>query len=131
MNSVLLTVARVLAAVAGLLALVAAISSIPATVAAGSGTAMVETWRTIGFFTFAALFGYLAVRPHSVGIWLIVLANKLALTIAALLFGPGADGAMTSALWDGALVVILGAGTTLALLSMRSKSGTSAQGNDS
>jgi len=75
---------------------------------------MPEIWRTIGFATFAALFGYLAARPQAIGLWGTVLANKVALTVAALVVGrrPGAD---ESAAWDGALVVILGIGLALVI----------------
>ncbi|GAA1847007.1 hypothetical protein [Asanoa iriomotensis] len=97
--------ARVLAGVAAVLALGAFISGLDVK----DGTTMVEMWRTIGFATFAALFAYLAARPAAVGVWAIVLANKLALTIAAVAYGSG-----EAAIWDGILVVLLAAGLALA-----------------
>ncbi|MEV0716379.1 hypothetical protein [Asanoa sp. NPDC050611] len=108
-------IARALAGVAALLALVAFASGVSAVAGAGDEAAMVETWRSVGFGTFAALFAYLAVRPAAVGLWVIVLANKLALTIAAVAYGSDVVGAVDSAIWDGALVVLLSAGLTLVL----------------
>lgn len=115
----LVITARILAAIASALALLAAVSGIGVAAASPSETVMVESWRTVGFFTFAALFAYLAFRPaQSVALWVIVLANKLVLTITALLLGSAA-GAATSAAWDGALVLILAVGLVLVLVARR------------
>lgn len=81
---------------------------------------MVETWRAVGFMTFAALFAWLAVRPYaSLTVWLIVLGNKLALTIIGLSFGGDVPGALQAALWDGVLVVLLGGGLIAAMIARR------------
>jgi len=88
-------------------ALVAAVSAVPVVRAAGPGTRFVEVWRGYGFATFAVLFAVLALRPHvSRGVWLAVLANKLALTVTAVawLDVPGARQVLW---WDGGLTVLL------------------------
>ena len=121
----LVVTARVLAAIAAALALLAAVSGIGVAAASPIDTVMVESWRTVGFFTFAALFAYLAFRPTSVTVWVIVLANKLVLTVTALLLGSATGGAMSGA-WDGALVLILAAGLVLVLMARR-QSGEGAQ----
>lgn len=115
MTSPFMRIARVLAGVAALLALGAFVAGISAVTEAGDDVAMVETWRSVGFATFAALFAYLALRPAAVGVWAIVLANKLALTIAAMAYGSDIAGATDSLIWDGVLVVLLAAGLTLVL----------------
>lgn len=125
MRSTLTTIARVLAAVAAALALVAAVSGFATLAWTSEATIMVETWRTVGFFTFAALFAYLAARPASTALWLIVLGNKLVLTVSALALGPAASGAMTSALWDGLLVLLLAAGLSAKLIAAQQSAGGS------
>jgi hypothetical protein len=115
--------ARVLAGVAAVLAVGAFIAGIPAAAGAGASAAMVETWRTVGFATFAALFAYLAVRPGAVGVWAIAVANKLALTIAAVSYGPGVAGTTDSVIWDGALTVLLVGGLACAMLDARRTAG--------
>lgn len=104
---------RVLMALASVSAAVATITDIPTVTAAPSSTLVVEIWRLFGFGLFTGLFALLAIRPHGQrGLWELVIANKLALSIAgACLVArgefPGASSALT---WDGTLVVLLAAG---------------------
>jgi hypothetical protein len=88
----------------------AVISDVPTVLAAGRGTAVVETWRLYGFFLFTGLFACLAVRPHGHrGIWELVIANKLALTITGVAFvwHGGITGGADVVIWDGSLTVVL------------------------
>lgn len=72
-------------------------------------TLTVETWRVVGFFTFAALFGLLARRPQNRDVWNIVLANKLALSIIGVLYMAqgGVQGASDLVIFDGTITVLL------------------------
>ena len=72
-------------------------------------TLTVETWRVVGFFTFAALFGLLARRPNNRDVWNIVLANKLALSIIGVLYmvKGGIQGANDLVTFDGTITVLL------------------------
>lgn len=76
----------------------------------------VETWRMIGFFTFAGLFAYLARSPQSSrALWGIVIANKLALTIAGLLYvGRAVPGASDFVTFDGTITAFLIVASVLA-----------------
>lgn len=74
------------------------------------GTLAVETWRTIGFFTFSALFSLLAKKPDSSrDLWGIIIANKLALTIIGVLYliDGGVKGASDFVTFDGLVTVLL------------------------
>ncbi|WP_133092111.1 hypothetical protein [Gordonia polyisoprenivorans] len=111
-------VARALAGAAALAAIGACLSSIPSVADARPETSMVETWRLVGFATFAALFVLLAVRPTALlSLWLVLIANKLALTCIAMSFGPDVSGAGDAAIWDGALTLLLVAGFVAAVIS--------------
>lgn len=84
---------------------------------------MVEAWRVVGLFTFAALFTFLAVRPlASLTLWLIVLGNKLVLAIIGITLGAEVSGALEAAAWDGVLVVMLSAGFASATFARRDQS---------
>ena len=109
-SPVRLRAARTLMAVAAVSALAAAVSAIGVVVAAPAETRMVETWRGTGFLVFAGLFALLALRPLAYhGVWELVLANKVVLTLAGLAYAVtgSADGAGTVVAWDGALSVVL------------------------
>ncbi len=101
---------RALMALAALSAAVATVTDIPAVSAAPASTLVVEIWRLFGFGLFTGLFALLAVRPHGQrGLWELVIANKLALTVAAAFLAvsgeiPGASSAVT---WDGLLAALL------------------------
>ena len=85
-------------------------SAIPAVVGADDATKVVEAWRMYGLALFTGLFVLLALRPRRHrGVWVLVIANKLALTITGLvlLSGDGVRDAGTIAAWDGALSVLL------------------------
>lgn len=106
-----LKIGKVLVIVAGILALMAGIFGIKNITGAADATKMVETWRVVGFFTFSALFfllGTKLVRAYS--LWLVVLLNKLALTIIGFAYGANVTGAINSAAWDTTLTVLLVAG---------------------
>lgn len=93
------------AAVAAVAAAVFAVADLRA---ATSGTVVVETWRAYGLVVFAGLFALLARDPLGYrGVWELVIAHKLALTLTALLFGSGASGAGQVIAWDGGLSVLL------------------------
>ena len=73
-------------------------------------TLAVETWRTVGFFTFSALFSLLAKKPNSSReLWGIVIANKLALTIIGVLYliDGGIKGASDFVSFDGLVTILL------------------------
>lgn len=100
--------ARSLLVIAALGAVVAAVGSFPAVTEAGPETLVVEIWRLAGYVLFSGLFALLAYRPvHYAGVWELVIANKLALTVAALIYAGGADGAREVALVDGVLTAVL------------------------
>jgi hypothetical protein len=104
------TVGRVLAGIAAAAALVAAAAAIVDVVGAGADTRIVETWRMIGLAVFAGLFALLAARPHALPyLWELVLASKLALTVAALGYqlAGSATGTATILAADGGLFVLL------------------------
>ncbi len=104
-----LTIATTLLWVAAIAALGAAISAIPAIQDADNTTKVVETWRMIGFGTFAAMFTMLARKPHGNQLWWIVIGNKLALTIAGIIFvmQGGIKGALDVVIFDGGLTILL------------------------
>lgn len=100
--------ARVLLVLAAVAAAVAALSAWPVVASAGPQAEVAEFWRMVGFATFAALFGLLARRPAtSLGLWLVVIANKALLTVGSATVLAAADGAAASRMWDGALTVVL------------------------
>lgn len=102
------TGARILMGLAAVGALAAAATSIQTVRAAGPETLMVEIWRLTGLVVFSGLFALLAYRPlHYAGVWELVIANKLALTIVSLTYASHADGAGGVALVDGILTGVL------------------------
>ena len=87
-----------------------AVSAVSDVAAAGGTTRVVETWRAYGFLVFAGLFVLLALRPHGYrGVWELVIANKVALTVTALAYASsgGIAGTGTIIGWDGGLSVLL------------------------
>jgi len=84
---------------------------------AGDSTVVVELWRMIGFYTFAALFALLAYRPQtSRAMWAIVIGNKLALSVAGLLLvgNDAVTGASDLVVFDGGLTLLVIASSLLA-----------------
>jgi peptidoglycan/LPS O-acetylase OafA/YrhL len=103
-------IARALMATAAVSALFAAVGSIDVVLDASPETRMVETWRGYGFVVFAGLFALLAIHPLRYrGVWELVLAHKLALTVTAVGYSiaGNAEGTSTVIIWDGALSVII------------------------
>ena len=101
-------IAQVLLALAALGAALAVASSVGGVAEAGPDTRMVETWRLLGFGVFAGMFLLLAYRPrHYAGIWELSIANKVALSLAALAYGSGTTGATEALIADSAVAVIL------------------------
>ena len=90
-------------------AVLATVSAVPGVLAADAATRFVEIWRVVGFATFAGLFAVVAARTTQIhsGVWLVVIANKLVLTIAGLTLAANTAGAAQAAGWDGALTVLL------------------------
>jgi hypothetical protein len=106
-------VARVVLALLAVGAVVAFLGGVSSAQEAGDGTRWVESWRAIGFLTFAALFLLVALRPRGVpGVWEILLANKAALAITAL-FESHAD-ERSAGLVDAVLAVLIAAAYVLA-----------------
>lgn len=102
-SQTILIALAILAALAGL----GSFASLPA---ATTATLAVETWRAVGFVTFAALFGLLAKKPDTNReLWFIVLANKLALTLIGVLYlaDGGIYGASDFVIFDGSITVLL------------------------
>jgi peptidoglycan/LPS O-acetylase OafA/YrhL len=101
---------RVLMWIAAVSAAVAAVVSISSVVNADGTTKMVETWRTYGLAVFAGLFVLLALNSTRYrGLWPLVIANKLALTLTAIAYAARGGIADTAAVisGDGALTVLL------------------------
>jgi len=103
-------IGQALMALAAVSAFVAALSDVATVVNAPASTTVVETWRLCGFALFTGLFALLAARPSGYrGLWELAIANKLALTAAAV--GFAAHGHITGTsqvlLWDGSLTVLL------------------------
>jgi hypothetical protein len=89
-------------------AIVAVVGAASTVADAGPATRMVETWRMLGFGFFAGVFLLLAYRPRLyAGIWELAILNKLGLTLTALSFGAGTDGARTALVADGAVTLML------------------------
>lgn len=100
--------ARALLGVAAVAAGSAAVFAVAGLGAASSETVVVETWRAYGLAVFAGLFALLAWNPLGYrGVWELVIAHKVALTITALLLGSGASGTGQVIAWDGGLSVLV------------------------
>ena len=102
---------RALMATAAVSAQHAAVSSVGVIAEATPETQMVETWRGFGFVVFAGLFALLAIHPLRYrGVWELVLAQKVALTLTAVGYSIAGDaeGTATVIVWDGALSAIVG-----------------------
>lgn len=97
-------------------AVLATASALPGALSADAAMRFVELWRVVGFATFAGLFAVLAVQGGRVppAVWLILIANKLVLTLTGLTLAGGASGAAQAVWWDGALTVLLVAAFVLA-----------------
>ena len=103
-------IAQILMCLAAASAFLAGVGSIANVTAASYNTVVVELWRVVGFFTFAALFGILARRPQSNrSLWGVVILNKLALTVAGLMLASNSSIKGTSDLiiFDGGLTLLL------------------------
>ncbi|MGH3545351.1 MAG: hypothetical protein ACRDPW_05445 [Mycobacteriales bacterium] len=103
-------VGRALTALAGVAAAMAAASMLHDVVTAPSNTRVVETWRMYGLATFAGLFALLAWRPLAYrGLWELVIANKLALTITGICYAVASSADDTGEIIaaDGILTVVL------------------------
>lgn len=110
--------------IAQILMWLAAISAFLAGIGAATGLAntadsmvVVEVWRIIGLCTFAALFAFLAYNPRSSRIiWIIVIGNKLALSIVGffLMGNSVVVGASGLAFFDGGLTILLFVASLLA-----------------
>lgn len=98
------------------LALLAGVGSLSTVTQASAAVVVAELWRTIGFFTFAALFAFLAYNPRvSKVVWAIIIGNKLALFVAGLLLMSNAvAGASDLVIFDGGLALLLVVASILA-----------------
>ena len=77
---------------------------------ADGATKVVETWRMYGLVVFTGLFVLLMLRPrHYRGVWELVIASKLAMTLTAVGYAAhgGIAGAATIIGWDGGLAAVL------------------------
>lgn len=85
------------------------VAAIGAASAAGSDTQQVEWWRVLGFLMFTGLFLLLAFWPRRYpGLWELVIVDKAVLTIIeASLIRNQAVNALSSAIADGILTVVL------------------------
>ena len=107
------TVSRIIMVLAAVGAVVAFFGGLSAAVKAGDSTRWVESWRAIGFLTFAALFLLLGLRPRGVpGLWEIVFVNKAALALTAM-FETSADG-RSDGVTDAVLAVLIAGAYVLA-----------------
>lgn len=110
-------IAQIILGVISVSALLAGLGAIATVTRATEPMLVVETWRMVGFFTFAALFAILAQTPlANRPLWLVVILNKFALTLVGLtLIGhPGVIGASDLVFFDGALTLLLVAASTIA-----------------
>lgn len=121
-----LRLARILLIIATVSAVGAAVTQIQVVFDAGGATKVVETWRLYGFVVFAGLFALLAVRPlGNLAVWLLVIMNKLALTVTGLAYQAhgGIADAGTIITWDGGLTVLLLAAFAVSRLGARPSAG--------
>lgn len=106
-----LRISQIIMAIAALSALSAGVGAFANVSDATDATKIVETWRLVGFFTFAALFALLAAKPKTdKAIWMIVVLNKLALTVAGALFaaqGTAVAGVSDVLIFDGGLTLLI------------------------
>lgn len=108
--------AQVLLWLGAVAAAASALFAIGDVMAAGGSTTVVETWRAYGFVVFAGLFALLALRPRGYrGVWELVIFNKVALTVTAVLYAIHGGIAGTGMIigWDGGLSVLLITGYVL------------------
>ncbi len=101
-------IARVLLALSALGALVATATA-AVELSDIEGTArLAETWRLFGFPVFAGLFLILARAPRrTAGLWELVIANKLALSLAGATFLADVEGSSDFVYVDGLLVLLI------------------------
>jgi hypothetical protein len=94
---------------AALAAAYAFVSSIGTALASGPAQQQVEWWRVLGFLMFSGVFVLLALGPRRYpGLWELVILDKAALTIVEIaLIGNQADNALSSAVIDGILTVLI------------------------
>ncbi|SCE68812.1 hypothetical protein GA0074695_0318 [Micromonospora viridifaciens] len=121
-----LRLARILLIIATVSAVGAAVTQIQVVFDAGGATKVVETWRLYGFVVFAGLFALLAVRPlGNLTVWLLVIMNKLALTVTGLAYQAHGGIADTGPIitWDGGLTVLLLAAFAVSRLGARPSAG--------
>ena len=101
-------IGRIMLAAAALAALAAVASAVQTVGSTPPDTFIVETWRVAGLAVFAGLFALLAYRPrHYAGVWELVIANKLALTLVAFTAAPRTTDAGITAIVDGTLTAVL------------------------
>ncbi|MFE9207004.1 hypothetical protein [Micromonospora sp. NPDC007230] len=121
-----LRLARILLIIATVSAVGAAVTQIQVVFDAGGATKVVETWRLYGFVVFAGLFALLTVRPlGNLTVWLLVIMNKLALTVTGLAYQAHGGIADTGPIitWDGGLTVLLLAAFAVSRLGARPSAG--------
>ena len=103
-------IAQVILLTLSILAILAGVGALADLSDANSAQVVIETWRMIGFFTFAALFSLLANKMQdNRDLWVIVIANKLALTVAGFIYlsRDSVAGAQDLAFFDGGITVAL------------------------
>lgn len=106
-------IAQIIMAVVALGAAIAGIDAFPRVADMPSATKVVEAWRLVGFFTFSALFALLAARPKTdKTVWLIVIFNKFALTVAGIILATAYD----SVAHVGELIAVDGGLTVIILI---------------
>ncbi|MEU4680297.1 hypothetical protein [Micromonospora sp. NPDC023737] len=121
-----LRLARILLIIATVSAVGAAVTQVQVVFDAGGATKVVETWRLYGFVLFAGLFALLTVRPlGNLAVWLLVIMNKLALTVTGLAYQGHGGIADTGTIitWDGGLTVLLLAAFAVSRLGARPSAG--------
>ncbi|MDX2776043.1 hypothetical protein PV379_01575 [Streptomyces caniscabiei] len=112
-----LRLAQILMWLAAISAFLAGIDAVTGLAGTADSMAVVEVWRIIGLWTFAALFAFLAYNPRSSRIlWVIVIGNKLALSIVGffLMGNSVVVGASDLAFFDGGLTILLFVASLLA-----------------
>lgn len=103
-------IAQILLIITAILALLAGVGVLSDIGNVSKDALVVEMWRIVGLFTFAALFGVLAYKPTvNRPLWSIVIANKLVLTIVGIVLIGQANvpGAHDVAIFDGGITAVL------------------------
>jgi hypothetical protein len=90
--------------------IVAFVNGIAAIANAADDRVFVEIWRTTAYLVFAGLFAVLAARPRAqAGLWELIIAQKVALVVAAVVLGDVAEARLAGSIDFGLVVITVAA----------------------